>query len=130
MTWREQAACRGHDVALFYPKASRPEREPTIDGRAALLCASCPVRGECLADAIEHGEQGTWGGLTARQRRDLERTGQIGQGGGPKATHGCGTHAGYVRHRKHGEDACDECKAAHSAYRVQRKRARRQEEAA
>lgn len=28
----------------------------------------------------------------------------------------CGTDAGYSRHRKNGEDACDACKKAHTDY--------------
>lgn len=28
----------------------------------------------------------------------------------------CGTESGYKRHRRNGEDACDECKAARAAY--------------
>ena len=38
-----------------------------------------------------------------------------------------GTHSGYQRHRQAGESACDECKAAHSAYIVARYRAARAE---
>lgn len=38
------------------------------------LCFSCPVRLECLADALEAGPvQGVWGGLTERERRALQR---------------------------------------------------------
>lgn len=28
----------------------------------------------------------------------------------------CGTYGGYQRHNRHGEDACDPCKAANLAY--------------
>lgn len=41
----------------------------------------------------------------------------------------CGTDAGYYRHRRHGEDACAACRAAHSkatqSYRDRRKAAGR-----
>lgn len=32
------------------------------------------------------------------------------------AAGGCGTHAGYQRHRRAGQAACDECKAANTTY--------------
>ena len=41
---------------------------------AAKLCRSCPVRIECLADALDHRvEWGVWGGMTERERRALLR---------------------------------------------------------
>jgi WhiB family redox-sensing transcriptional regulator len=64
--WREEAACRGADLSLFF--LSRGESaEP-----AQRLCAGCPVRQPCLEFALGHGEvHGIWGGLTARDRRAL-----------------------------------------------------------
>lgn len=42
--------------------------------RAKLVCNSCPVRLECLADALDGGHQfGVWGGMTERERRMLLR---------------------------------------------------------
>lgn len=35
----------------------------------------------------------------------------------------CGTRGGYLRHRKHGEDACPPCKQANSAYTIAAKAA-------
>jgi hypothetical protein len=43
---------------------------------------------------------------------------------GPRRVAGCGTDSGYKRHRYLGEDACPQCKHAHSAY-VQTGKARR-----
>lgn len=38
------------------------------------LCFGCPVRTQCLADALDsHTEFGVWGGLTERERRALLR---------------------------------------------------------
>lgn len=34
----------------------------------------------------------------------------------PVLRHNCGSPAGYIQHRKHGENYCDDCKAANSAY--------------
>jgi WhiB family redox-sensing transcriptional regulator len=43
-------------------------------GRAKRVCASCRVREECLAYAIETNQvSGIWGGLTEDERRPLRR---------------------------------------------------------
>jgi WhiB family redox-sensing transcriptional regulator len=42
--------------------------------RAKTVCRGCPVRTECLADALDNRvEFGVWGGLTERERRALLR---------------------------------------------------------
>ncbi|MCW2809608.1 MAG: WhiB family transcriptional regulator [Friedmanniella sp.] len=42
--------------------------------RARLLCSGCPVRFECLAEALDNRiEWGVWGGMTERERRSLLR---------------------------------------------------------
>lgn len=68
MTWRTHAACRGTDPDLFYP-----ERGDNVGHRQAVaVCRGCPVRAECLDDALAHNEKvGVWGGLSERQRRQL-----------------------------------------------------------
>jgi WhiB family transcriptional regulator, redox-sensing transcriptional regulator len=64
--WRDRAACRGTDLALFFPGRGQ-SAEP-----ARRICARCPVREACLDYAIGHGiVHGVWGGLTERDRRAL-----------------------------------------------------------
>ncbi len=52
---------------LPYPCQRRPElffdtRGQTLE-LAKKLCAACPVRGECLSEALQRGEpHGVWGG--------------------------------------------------------------------
>ena len=42
--------------------------------RAKQLCAGCPVKTECLAEALDNQiEWGVWGGMTERERRALLR---------------------------------------------------------
>ena len=65
--WTTRAACKGTDPdELFVQGAAQ--------NRAKLICRGCPVRTECLADALDNGiEFGVWGGMTERERRALLR---------------------------------------------------------
>lgn len=66
--WVLRAACRDTDVDLFAQTASEQKR-----ARDA-VCRDCPVRLECLADALDNQiEFGVWGGMTERERRALLR---------------------------------------------------------
>lgn len=65
--WANLAACKdaGPDV-LFVRGAEQ--------NRAKQLCGGCPVRSECLAEALDNQiEWGVWGGMTERERRALLR---------------------------------------------------------
>ena len=65
--WVTHAQCRGTDPdALFVRGAEQ--------NKAKQLCAGCPVRTECLAEALDNQiEWGVWGGMTERERRALLR---------------------------------------------------------
>src|SRR6202030_877265 len=65
--WPSQAACRNGDPdALFVQGAEQ--------NVAKRVCRGCPVRYECLADALDNRiEFGVWGGMTERERRALLR---------------------------------------------------------
>ena len=71
MTWNEQWA----DVASC--KGARPDElfvRGAAQNRAKQVCGQCPVRTECLAEALDnHIEWGVWGGMTERERRALLR---------------------------------------------------------
>jgi WhiB family redox-sensing transcriptional regulator len=41
--------------------------------QAYRVCARCPVRGECLDEAVAHNWSGIWGGTNQRQRLQLRR---------------------------------------------------------
>jgi WhiB family redox-sensing transcriptional regulator len=77
--WRSAAACRSADPDLFFPISdSGPALEQAAKAKA--ICATCGVRRECLAFALQTGQvHGIWGGTseheraTARQRGDLPR---------------------------------------------------------
>ncbi|MCW2598615.1 MAG: transcription factor WhiB [Frankiales bacterium] len=65
--WTTLAACHAADPdQLFVTGAAQ--------NRAKAVCMGCPVRTECLADALDSGaEFGVWGGMTERERRALLR---------------------------------------------------------
>jgi WhiB family redox-sensing transcriptional regulator len=67
-SWRVHAACRGVDPDLFFPARG----EMTAPAKA--VCSSCPVRSECLTDALEQREKfGIWGGRSERERRQIRK---------------------------------------------------------
>lgn len=68
-TWQADANCRGVDPDLFFPDG------PGLDAQVAReICSDCPVRGDCLDYAIDHGERfGIWGGLNDPERRAVRR---------------------------------------------------------
>jgi WhiB family redox-sensing transcriptional regulator len=61
----EQAACRGQPTWWWFARSTRR--------RAVRICRRCPVRHECLAYALEQGDDlyGVWGGLGSTERRAL-----------------------------------------------------------
>jgi WhiB family redox-sensing transcriptional regulator len=65
--WAAQGVCRDVDPeALFVAGAAQHQ--------AKVICYGCPVRIDCLADALDsRAEFGVWGGLTERERRVLLR---------------------------------------------------------
>src|SRR6185437_12779087 len=55
--WQDAAACRGTDVVLFFgPDGERQPERDIRERKAKALCASCPVRNECLDYAISRPE--------------------------------------------------------------------------
>ena len=67
--WMTQAACRHHDTSLWFPERGDPTDQ------AKRICASCPVREECLNYAIGIPNLvGIFGGLSTRERRQHRQT--------------------------------------------------------
>ncbi len=61
--WRDRAACRGTNPALFF------DPHPAAVDAAKTVCVGCPVRHPCAAHALAVGEEfGVWGGLAAAER--------------------------------------------------------------
>ena len=71
--WRSVAACRSADPDLFFPISdSGPALEQAVEAKA--ICATCPVRRECLAFALRTKQvHGIWGGTTEHERTAVRR---------------------------------------------------------
>ncbi|MFD8845505.1 WhiB family transcriptional regulator [Streptomyces pseudogriseolus] len=123
LAWAARAACQGQDLALFFSDAEQKVAQ------AKQICAACPVRRECLDEALRaEGASigdGVFGGLTADERTELalaratEQAAAQGQAP-PQPRTGrrpapCGTRSAYQRHVKKGEPIDDACRAANTA---------------
>ncbi|MEV7895296.1 WhiB family transcriptional regulator [Streptomyces cyaneofuscatus] len=115
--------CGPHTAPLF------DSTDPADEQQAAALCADCPLRPGCATHALTTPEErGTWGGLTAHQRRRIRNPND----GTWLDTQGrvrvpCGTFPALMAHYRYAE-TCERCKAAQRARTASRRRARLAEE--
>lgn len=72
-SWVERAACRGRSTDLWFPSGGSSDAYSA----ALLICRRCPVRSECLDDALAteqaHARHGIRGGLTPTGRKNIAR---------------------------------------------------------
>lgn len=89
MSWIDEAECTGYPYATFFPYIIDDDGAEWYDDgtiweaygdtssfydEARAICSTCPVRLECLEDAMETKERfGMRGGLTPIERRRIER---------------------------------------------------------
>lgn len=89
MDWQERAECKNQPPELFFPDIFGPDGVEEMDDgtiwekfgdtsthydEARKICDICPVKRECLNEALETKERfGMWGGLTPIERRRIER---------------------------------------------------------
>lgn len=116
--WRKQAACRGMDPAIFYPTAGESLAP------AKKVCASCPVKGECLSDNLDtfttFNDCGVWGGQSEKARSEIRRAaGTQPKPQGNVRDHGTG--AAYRKHYRDGTPVCARCSAWSVQYRAELK---------
>jgi WhiB family redox-sensing transcriptional regulator len=65
--WRVHASCRDEEPDQLFLRGAEQRK-------AKVVCLGCPVRTECLAEALDlRIEFGVWGGMTERERRALLR---------------------------------------------------------
>jgi hypothetical protein len=79
-TWRDIASCLGHDPELWFPYSYTNAHGMRQANTAKAICLSCPVRRECLEDALQSeggsktdGRDGIRGGLTPEERYNVYR---------------------------------------------------------
>jgi len=66
--WWHRARCRGMGTTLFFPTRGETDRH------ARAICAACPVKDQCAADAMATPPingvalSGVWGGTSQRER--------------------------------------------------------------
>jgi WhiB family redox-sensing transcriptional regulator len=71
--WRDEALCAYIDPDLWFPS------QGGLGAAARRICGQCPVRAECLEDALSHHDMyGIWGGLSYKERLRLGHAG-LGQ---------------------------------------------------
>lgn len=75
--WKDSAVCLAADPDLFFP--AQGNRAGADDAR--MVCRSCPVRLDCLEDALQHeggrsvqSRHGIYGGLSPKQRYNVYLT--------------------------------------------------------
>lgn len=71
--WARHAACADADPTIFTGSLTAPRIRQQQILQAKEICAGCPVRQQCLDDALELGSDGVWGGTTERERRQMRR---------------------------------------------------------
>lgn len=98
--WHRQAACRGMDPELFFPKVGHKEEAKA----AKAVCATCPVKEPCY-DAGRLEYYGIWGGTTRKERQIAEK----GSLNGRPPTRGCWICGMPVEHRH--RYCSDDCRA-------------------
>jgi WhiB family transcriptional regulator, redox-sensing transcriptional regulator len=68
--WHERARCKGADPELFFTKAGQHADD------AKALCRTCPVRPECLEEALALSSTrdfGIRGGLSQKERHAIRK---------------------------------------------------------
>jgi hypothetical protein len=67
--WHLLAECKTVPATTFYGSSDTQPMTRAEVAAARRVCAACPVRRDCLADALAAGDTwGVWGGLTSPER--------------------------------------------------------------
>ena len=76
VTRQARCADSGLDPDQWYPVSIEPAQARHEAAAAIAICASCPVRAQCLELSLRQwaiGQHGVWGGLVATDRAHLRR---------------------------------------------------------
>jgi WhiB family redox-sensing transcriptional regulator len=119
-SWRADALCAQTDPEAFFPDKGGSNRD------AKATCLKCDVREECLAYALRTNQQfGIWGGLSERERRNLQGAKEHRNAGKDECINGHAfTEANTIRSNYTGRDGsvkerrkCQECERTRAARR-------------
>lgn len=75
--WRDYAACAGMDPEMWFAMYLARGRLAPKTLRALEICRSCPVKADCLADALalasamNYAVPGVWGGTIEAERMKM-----------------------------------------------------------
>lgn len=73
VTWMDRAHCKGLPNRIFFQEVGRND---WCLPAAYTICAACPVRIECLTNAMNRGETfGIWGGHSEQGRKQIRYRG-------------------------------------------------------
>jgi WhiB family redox-sensing transcriptional regulator len=72
--WRAEAVCKGLPISWFFdPVETVLEGGPNVRE----ICRLCPVKNECLEEALTYENQadlaGIWGGLDETERKQIRK---------------------------------------------------------
>lgn len=99
--WRLRAACADADPDLFFPEPETPAEQIA---EAKRYCSACPVKRECLEDAMRRADSDAiCGGLTVEERQELLQ---------PRGL----TNRGKPRVRRPGKTSARQLAVKHGAY--------------
>ena len=115
MEWRSESSCKGKPLDWFIFNAPHAE---VVFPQVADLCNKCPVRHDCLREAIETKSEGIWAGTTTQDRRNpLRQRRELGA-----QMVDCGSYGGYQKHLRTKTSPCHECKVARNEYVTKQRR--------
>jgi WhiB family redox-sensing transcriptional regulator len=70
---RPDLACHPTRKGAVFSNAAVDDGRTREAREAIVVCLSCPGRKECRDYAVQHGEQGLWGGTTDKDRERMRR---------------------------------------------------------
>lgn len=80
-----------HDPEQWFPISAEIGKARQEAANAIAVCATCPVRAQCLALSLRHwdiGQHGVWGGLVAAERAALRRLVRVNLAAPASRSHG------------------------------------------
>lgn len=70
INWMDKASCKEMDISLFFPSDGM-----NLTKEVKEVCSNCVVKTNCYIYAEKnHLDYGSFGGMSARERRDSRRT--------------------------------------------------------